>query len=92
MFILLKKTVIIVPSTLKIIISATPTKQQQLELPIIPIDKCKRLYSDSLPVTDDQLCVGGEANVDACAGFGGAPLILLDHTTHSQYYQASHVH
>ncbi|KAJ9580472.1 hypothetical protein L9F63_024345 [Diploptera punctata] len=65
----------------------TPSREQLLELPIVPLEKCTKVYSRVIPVTQNQMCVGGEEGRDACSGFGGAPLILLDHYTKSRYYQ-----
>ncbi|XP_049841611.1 chymotrypsin-like protease CTRL-1 [Schistocerca gregaria] len=67
--------------------TGTPARQQQLELPIVALDQCRQIYSSKLPVTNDQLCVGGEQGRDACSGFGGAPLVLLDGATRTRYYQ-----
>ncbi|XP_021919279.1 melanization protease 1-like isoform X3 [Zootermopsis nevadensis] len=67
--------------------TATPSREQLLELPIVPLDQCNKIYSQVIPVTQNQMCVGGEARKDACSGFGGAPLILLDHYSRSRYYQ-----
>jgi secreted trypsin-like serine protease len=70
-----------------VIFVVTPSREQLLELPIVPLDQCTKVYSQVIPVTQNQICVGGEARKDACSGFGGAPLILLDHYTRSTYYQ-----
>ncbi|XP_057664030.1 phenoloxidase-activating factor 3-like [Diorhabda carinulata] len=59
-------------------------KQQVLHLPIVSIQQCVRVYGGSLPVTEDQICAGGEAGNDACSGFGGAPLLVRHGNT---YYQ-----
>lgn len=64
-----------------------PSREQLLELPIVPLDQCTKVYGQVASVTQNQICVGGEAGKDACSGFGGAPLILLDHYTRSRYYQ-----
>ncbi|KAL3288181.1 hypothetical protein HHI36_002631 [Cryptolaemus montrouzieri] len=53
-----------------------PAQQQVLHLPIISINRCYTVYGKTLPVTDDQLCAGGEFGKDACSGFGGAPLLV----------------
>lgn len=53
----------------------------------MPLDLCSKVYGGVAPVTQNQICVGGEAGKDACSGFGGAPLILLDHYTRRRYYQ-----
>ncbi|XP_044745406.1 CLIP domain-containing serine protease 14D-like [Coccinella septempunctata] len=62
----------------------TPDYQQVLRLPIISINKCYTVYGKTLPVTDDQLCAGGEYGKDACSGFGGSPLLVQQGDT---YYQ-----
>ena len=64
-----------------------PSREQLLELPIVPLDQCTKVYSGVTLVTQNQICVGGEVGKDACSGYGGAPLILLDHYTRSRYYQ-----
>ncbi|XP_069679529.1 CLIP domain-containing serine protease B4-like [Periplaneta americana] len=65
----------------------TPSREQRLELPILPLEQCTKVYSRVIPITKNQMCAGGEPGKDACSGFGGAPLILLDHYTKSTYYQ-----
>lgn len=68
----------------------TPSIQQILELPILPRINCTQIYNDVIPVTADQMCVGGEDKKDACSGFGGAPLMYFDNTgTQPRYFQVS---
>ncbi|XP_075210647.1 serine protease ea-like [Lycorma delicatula] len=55
----------------------TRKRQQQLELPVISFDHCVRIYGS----------VGGEEGKDACSGFGGAPLLLLQQYSHPVYTQ-----
>lgn len=62
----------------------TPFRQQVLHLPIVDIQKCQNVYGSTLPVTDHQICAGGELGNDACTGFGGAPLMVRNGDT---YYQ-----
>ncbi|XP_052132554.1 CLIP domain-containing serine protease B9-like, partial [Frankliniella occidentalis] len=66
--------------------TAVPGPQQQLDLPIVQLETCAQVYERVVPVTSDQLCVGGEQGRDACSGFGGAPLVSLD-ATGTRYYQ-----
>ncbi|KAJ1528430.1 hypothetical protein ONE63_006842 [Megalurothrips usitatus] len=66
--------------------AAVPGPQQQLDLPVVELETCAQVYERVVPVTSDQLCVGGEPGRDACSGFGGAPLVSLD-ATGSRYYQ-----
>ncbi|XP_063229254.1 phenoloxidase-activating factor 3-like [Bacillus rossius redtenbacheri] len=66
---------------------STPERQQLQELPVVPADSCKKLYNALVPISSRQLCVGGEEGKDACSGFGGAPLLLLDHIERKKYYQ-----
>lgn len=54
----------------------------------MPLESCAQVYERVVPVTSDQLCVGGERGRDACSGFGGAPLVALD-ATGSRYYQVA---
>lgn len=62
----------------------TPVKQQAIQLPIINIQQCVNVYGRTLPISEDQLCAGGELGRDACTGFGGAPLLVRHGET---YYQ-----
>lgn len=56
---------------------ATPPVRQRLTVPIQPLEECSRVYSQAAPLAQSQLCAGGEQGGDACAGFGGAPLIVM---------------
>ncbi|XP_034238747.1 phenoloxidase-activating factor 3-like [Thrips palmi] len=69
---------------------AVPGQQQQLDLPVLPLETCAQVYERVVPVTSDMLCVGGEDGHDACSGFGGAPLVTLD-ATGTRYYQIAMV-
>ncbi|CAG4996659.1 unnamed protein product [Parnassius apollo] len=51
-------------------------RQQQLEVPLVPLEACERIFGESVPVHEGQLCAGGEEGRDACSGFGGAPLLI----------------
>ncbi|CAH2041507.1 unnamed protein product, partial [Iphiclides podalirius] len=51
-------------------------KQQLLDVPLVPLETCERIFGESVPVHEGQLCAGGEEGRDACSGFGGAPLLL----------------
>ncbi|XP_013172800.1 PREDICTED: chymotrypsin-like protease CTRL-1 [Papilio xuthus] len=51
-------------------------KQQQLEVPLVPLETCESIFGESVPVHEGQLCAGGEEGRDACSGFGGAPLLI----------------
>lgn len=72
-----------------------PKVLQTLQLPVISLDDCIRVYRNVLPVSERQLCAGGELNKDACRGFGGGPLILPDRSQSSdgilagKFYQVS---
>lgn len=52
------------------------SRQQQLEVPLVSIETCEKIFGDSVPVHEGQLCAGGEEGKDACSGFGGAPLLI----------------
>ncbi|XP_048483272.1 CLIP domain-containing serine protease 14D isoform X2 [Plutella xylostella] len=52
------------------------SRQQQLQVPLVPLANCERIFGESVPVHEGQLCAGGEEGRDACSGFGGAPLLL----------------
>ncbi|XP_063538852.1 chymotrypsin-like protease CTRL-1 isoform X1 [Cydia strobilella] len=60
------------------------TRQQQLEVPLVSLSMCERVFGDSVPIQEGELCAGGEEGRDACSGFGGAPLLL---SRDGQYYQ-----
>lgn len=60
--------------------------QQTLYLPITDIGLCHNVYGSTLPISENQLCAGGEAGNDACSGFGGAPLMVRHGET---YYQVN---
>ncbi|XP_063905184.1 CLIP domain-containing serine protease B4-like [Zophobas morio] len=64
--------------------SSASNLQQTLFLPITDLSVCHRVYGNTLPITEDHLCAGGEAENDACSGFGGAPLTVRHGET---YYQ-----
>ncbi|XP_018328745.1 venom protease [Agrilus planipennis] len=49
--------------------------QQVVHLPLVNYDTCSEVYSSVIPVTDSNICAGGEEGKDACSGFGGAPLL-----------------
>ncbi|CAG9583148.1 unnamed protein product [Danaus chrysippus] len=51
-------------------------RQQQLEVPLVSLEMCGKVFGESVPIHEGQLCAGGEEGKDACSGFGGAPLIL----------------
>ncbi|XP_047508563.1 CLIP domain-containing serine protease 14D-like [Pieris napi] len=56
--------------------STAGSRQQQLEVPIVPLETCERVFGESVPIHEGQLCAGGEQGKDACSGFGGAPLVM----------------
>ncbi|KYB26332.1 Serine protease easter-like Protein [Tribolium castaneum] len=63
----------------------TPSNfQQTLYLPITDLSLCHNVYGRTLPISEHQLCAGGEAGNDACSGFGGAPLMVRHGETHYQ--------
>ncbi|ERL92495.1 CLIP domain-containing serine protease 14D [Dendroctonus ponderosae] len=62
----------------------TPLQQQNLFLPIVSLGQCERVYGKTLPISEEQVCAGGEREQDACSGFGGAPLLVRHSET---YYQ-----
>jgi len=64
------------------------SKQAQLDLPVLPVERCVEIYGGvgTVRIEGDHLCVGGEGR-DACTGFGGAPLVLLDPRSKDRYYQ-----
>lgn len=65
-------------------IIVAPPQQQVLRLPITSISECDKVYGTTLPISDEQVCAGGEQGNDACSGFGGAPLLVRHGDTHYQ--------
>ncbi|VVD05069.1 unnamed protein product [Leptidea sinapis] len=64
---------------------STPVSlQQQLDLPLVPLEMCEKIFGESVPIHEGQLCAGGEEGRDACSGFGGAPLLS---TRDGQFFQ-----
>lgn len=61
--------------------------QHQLQLPIVSLEVCSRIYDRVIRITSNHLCVGGEPKKDACSGFGGAPLVILDPLRRDHYVQ-----
>lgn len=68
--------------------SAPGSIQQSLSLPLLSMEKCRTVYSGTIPLNSDaeQICAGGIEGYDACAGFGGAPLIRRHHVA-GVFYQ-----
>ncbi|KAM3962003.1 CLIP domain-containing serine protease B4 [Aphomia sociella] len=60
------------------------SRQQLLDVPLVTLETCERIFGESVPVHEGQLCAGGEEGRDACSGFGGAPLLL---NRNGQYFQ-----
>lgn len=57
-------------------VTEPPFRQQMLRLPILNIQQCANIYGRTLPVSEENICAGGERGIDACTGFGGAPLLV----------------
>lgn len=55
-----------------------------MDVPLVPLENCERIFGESVPVNEGQLCAGGEEGKDACSGFGGAPLLLVRDGRHVQ--------
>lgn len=53
------------------------SERQLLSVPLLSLRDCALIYSAAAPLSTAQLCAGAEAGQDACAGFGGAPLVVL---------------
>lgn len=66
--------------------SESPYQQQHLFLPIVSLRQCDKIYGKTLPVSEDQVCAGGDRGQDACSGFGGAPLLVKHSETYYQVY------
>ncbi|XP_031328977.1 CLIP domain-containing serine protease 14D isoform X2 [Photinus pyralis] len=52
-----------------------PPFQQVIQLPILGLQQCSHVYGRTIPITENNLCVGGLAGRDVCEGFGGSPLV-----------------
>lgn len=72
------------PRSFVTVFAEAPVKQQAIELPIVSIHQCVNIYARTLPISDEQICAGGELGRDACSGFGGAPLLVRHGDTHYQ--------
>lgn len=64
---------------------------RRLEVPIVPHNKCQDSFRSTrlgpyFILDQSYMCAGGEENVDACTGDGGAPLVCA--ADGSRYYQA----
>lgn len=68
------------------ILLVAPFHQQALRLPIVNLQNCRNVYGSTLPITEQQLCAGGQLRNDACSGFGGAPLLVRNADI---YYQVT---
>lgn len=54
-----------------------PPVRQVFAVPLLPLGDCARVYSSAAPLSTAQMCAGAEDGRDACAGFGGGPLIVM---------------
>lgn len=75
-------------STFKYISIFQVSTQQLLEVPLVSLETCERIFGESVPVHEGQLCAGGEEGRDACSGFGGSPLLVV---RRGQYVQVSYL-
>jgi hypothetical protein len=50
------------------------------------LENCERIFGESVPVNEGQLCAGGEEGKDACSGFGGAPLLINKNGQYAQVF------
>ncbi|CAG9788071.1 unnamed protein product [Diatraea saccharalis] len=60
------------------------SRQQLLDVPLVSLEHCERIFGETVPVHEGQLCAGGEEGKDACSGFGGAPLLLMRNNVYVQ--------
>ncbi|XP_029713333.1 phenoloxidase-activating factor 2 [Aedes albopictus] len=63
---------------------------RSIEVPVMPHSQCQAAFRNtrlgpSFILHDSYMCAGGEENVDACTGDGGAPLVCP--ADGSRYYQ-----
>ncbi|KAL0270397.1 UNVERIFIED_CONTAM: hypothetical protein PYX00_007822 [Menopon gallinae] len=47
---------------------------KKVDLPIVPISRCARIYNTSVQITAQHICAGGSQGKDSCAGDSGGPL------------------
>lgn len=64
---------------------------RRIEVPIVPHNQCQDAFRSTrlgqfFVLDQSYMCAGGEENVDACTGDGGAPLVCA--ADGSRYYQA----
>ncbi|ENN83614.1 hypothetical protein YQE_00031, partial [Dendroctonus ponderosae] len=43
-------------------------------LPVFPLTTCRKIYGAFIPVTETQICAGGQNGQDSCSGDSGGPL------------------
>uniref|UniRef100_U5EUT0 CLIP domain-containing serine protease n=1 Tax=Corethrella appendiculata TaxID=1370023 RepID=U5EUT0_9DIPT len=49
------------------------------KLPLVDLAKCSKVFrTHKLSITENQICAGGEANLDTCSGDSGSPLMYFD--------------
>ncbi|XP_024938931.1 serine protease grass [Cephus cinctus] len=53
------------------------TELLQINIPIVPYDRCAQIFKDKVDITYKQLCAGGERPTDSSSGDSGGPLQTL---------------
>lgn len=58
-------------------------------LPIVSSNDCLKVYKKKIPITESQICAGGEDGKDSCSGDSGGPLQIVGLNDEGQpvYYQ-----
>ncbi|XP_028169758.1 chymotrypsin-like protease CTRL-1 [Ostrinia furnacalis] len=60
------------------------SRQQLLEVPLVSLEVCDRIFGKSVTIHEGQLCAGGEEGKDACSSFGGSPLMVMRNGSYVQ--------
>jgi len=60
---------------------------QEVNVPVVPLDKCRKALNYQYEITENMLCAGGITGQDACQGDSGGPL-MGEHPENNQTYLA----
>jgi len=59
---------------------------QHAKLPIVTNNECRKVMKDILPISDKQVCAGGN-HVSGCLGDSGSPLVCMSDSNYKWYLQ-----